>query len=327
MEQDSNAAKTTLTADYTAGDGHIDVVTTAVPFPTSPTFRVAILNSTETTIKVILKVTAITSSTRWAVTAEGTDANASNGDHVIGPWYTQGAIEGIIADTNGLGTYANRPSSGMRTGQTYHCTDSPYSSIYDGSGWKDWFHGYPVTMPPAVSGLTWINQGGASADDTKGGIAIYAPATGSTSLRCLVKSKTGNYTFTIGQVQMGRMNNFLLTGLILRESGSGKIVKFGTWSNNPPGLGVEYFTNATTFSSAPKEEDQFYQLETSFFQVVKDNTNWTFNFSKDGQHFAQFYQVAVASLFSGMVPDQIGVCVDDENSRDQYVWFFHWGEA
>lgn len=80
----SNNAKTTLIAGYTAGSGVLTVTSTAGSFPASAPFHVTVYDDTTNppTLKVILEVTAITDSTHFAVTAEGTDANASSGNNV-----------------------------------------------------------------------------------------------------------------------------------------------------------------------------------------------------------------------------------------------------
>jgi hypothetical protein len=105
-EQFANLASTTLTAGYTAAAGSITVSNTAgdnsnFPFPTNPTFRVVILDASTQVPKVILKVTAVTDGTHFAVTAEGTDANANSGD-IVACVLTAGAISQMLADERGL---------------------------------------------------------------------------------------------------------------------------------------------------------------------------------------------------------------------------------
>ena len=329
-EKYCNLAKTTLTANYTAGDGHIDVSSTGAPFPSSAQFRLIITNTNEDTIKVVLKVTSITSSTRWAVTAEGTDANASSGDHVIGTELTKGALDQIFADNAQSDTFANLPST-ERAGRIFIPQDSIYTLIRDnGTTWDYFKDGAKVTPPPAVSGLSWVNQGSATAVETFGGIIIKAPSSGSVNHRMLVKSKTGNYTFTIGIQPIGFQNNFFHMGMVIRESSTGKFSKYGPWGLSTGGLSVDNYTNATTYSgTTPKSQQGWWNIK--YLQVVKDSTNYTFyaadSISVLGTGESQFYQVAVASLFSGATFDQIGITVDTENSQDLGCWFFHWLEA
>lgn len=76
------AATTVAVGGYTAGSGVLNVASTAGSFPGSGTFTVVIQDQTTGAAKVVLRVSAINSSTQFAVAAEGTDANANAGDNV-----------------------------------------------------------------------------------------------------------------------------------------------------------------------------------------------------------------------------------------------------
>ena len=95
MEQFANNCSTTVSSAYTAGDGHIHVASTAAPFPQVGDFRISIFDSVTKALKIILKVTAIASSTEFTVTAEGTDANVAVGDLVYGCSLTAGVMRNI----------------------------------------------------------------------------------------------------------------------------------------------------------------------------------------------------------------------------------------
>lgn len=101
-EKTANLASTTLSAGYTSGAGSITVGNTAgdngsYPFPVAPTFRVVILDASTQVPKVILKVTAVTDGTHFAVTAEGTDANAASGD-IVACVLSAGAVTQLLTD-------------------------------------------------------------------------------------------------------------------------------------------------------------------------------------------------------------------------------------
>lgn len=111
----TNRGSTTLTASYTAGAGSITVASTTgddanYPFPTSVPFRLSVWTASSATFKVILKVTAITDATHFAVTAEGHDANAASGDTCYGV-QTAASLTAIRTDA---GTFSNL-SSGTNT--------------------------------------------------------------------------------------------------------------------------------------------------------------------------------------------------------------------
>ncbi len=98
-EQFANLCATTVAVGgYTAGSGVLDVATTAAPWPQTPSFHIIIVNPATNAVKVVLNVTAVNSATQWAVTAEGTDANALAGDAVLGTILTAGAIAALKSE-------------------------------------------------------------------------------------------------------------------------------------------------------------------------------------------------------------------------------------
>lgn len=135
FETYSNLAATTLTANYTAGSGAIQVASTAGNFPASPNFRVFIADATTGTVRVILKVTAVTDATHFAVTAEGSDANATSGDNVKLS-LTAGGMDAIRGDLSQAGVDASVPSTtGQKAGNLYFSTDQAKTRRFDGASW------------------------------------------------------------------------------------------------------------------------------------------------------------------------------------------------
>lgn len=320
-EQYANLAKTFLTADYTAGDGTIHVDSTGAPFPTAASFTLAITNPTETTIKVLLRVSAISSSTQWTVTAEGTDASASNGDHVIGPWWSRDAIDGIRADIITKGTYASLPSSAdKKKGDWYNCTDSKFKFHHDGSNWLPVFEDFYCTVPPAVSGLTWVNQGSATTDETKGGILLHVPSSGSADVKALIKSiPGGSYTFDIGYTVQAKSTNYGIHGIFIRDSNSAKVIIAGNYND---GICVYKFNSVTSPSGPYVQHDNVVKSSKMFMRVVDSGGNFVFYWSVDGVFWDQLYSVSRTDWLAA--PDQIGICGDIQNSFLASLWFFHW---
>lgn len=142
MEAYGNLAQTTLTANYVPASGVLQVANTAASgFPTSATFTVAVVAAGTNTVRVLLRVTAITDSTHFAVTAEGADSSGSSGDTCIGV-LSAAAINQIRADIHQFGVAASLPSTtGQIKGNTYKATDTGESWHFDGSSWvadKQW---------------------------------------------------------------------------------------------------------------------------------------------------------------------------------------------
>lgn len=96
MEQFANNCITYVAAGgYTAASGVLNVDSTAAPFPQVGDFRISIFDKDDDSLKVILKVTAITSGTQFAVTAESADANADEDDVVRGTMLTSTVMKNI----------------------------------------------------------------------------------------------------------------------------------------------------------------------------------------------------------------------------------------
>src|ERR1035437_8799903 len=90
--------------------------------------------------------------------AGSTPANHSLGAAITGCWIVPSVLDGIRSDQSQIGTYANLPTGGMKTGDKYKCTDSCLELIYDGAAWKQFYRGiYCPTLPS----FSWRNQGSA----------------------------------------------------------------------------------------------------------------------------------------------------------------------
>jgi hypothetical protein len=96
MEQLANDYSTTLASSYTAGAGSISVAT-ATGAPTNGTFSLTILDATTKAVKLIYRVASV-SGTTFSGAAEGTDANCSTGDIVVGTMLTVAALNQIKVD-------------------------------------------------------------------------------------------------------------------------------------------------------------------------------------------------------------------------------------
>ena len=76
--------------------------------------------------------------TSWTVIRgiEGTAAVGHTGGTGIHVVLTSTALDNIRKQISAVGTLANLPTSGMKSGDQYQTTDSPYRFIYDGSVWQ-----------------------------------------------------------------------------------------------------------------------------------------------------------------------------------------------
>jgi hypothetical protein len=96
MEQFANNCSTLVASGgYTAASGVLNVISTAAPWPQVGNFSIVIYNKNTNALIVTLTVTAVNSVTQFSVTAEGTDANASEGDLVYGTMLTSRVMKNV----------------------------------------------------------------------------------------------------------------------------------------------------------------------------------------------------------------------------------------
>jgi hypothetical protein len=172
MEQFANNCQTTVTTAYTAGDGHIHVASTAAPFPQIGDFRISIFDKSTGALKVILKVTTVTNTTDWVVTAEGTDAAVAVGDIVKGTMITAQVIRNIGRVL--LEEYTASNSASLDFTAWYSADFDEYEIEIIGL--------LPVTDGAALNAFA-STDGGSNYDTTAGnytGERFYTTATGHT---------------------------------------------------------------------------------------------------------------------------------------------------
>ena len=214
-----------------------------------------------------------------------------------------------------IDTYANRPSSPSDK-DIFLPTNSLYAQVYDTSAWKSW--GPVWRMTPFVLGdYSWTNQGSATVSDTNGFTYLYTPAASGNSLKILSKSKTGNYTITMGMKPDLRAANYASCGIIFRESSSGKCVFF---SFAPYGVkfAVSKFDSPTSFNAAYITSANYSAhdlLGVIWMRVYDDGTYRVCQWSPDGFHWVDVYSVSRTDFITA---DEVGICVDS-NSATAYA--------
>lgn len=287
----------------------------------------------------LMLVIAGGTSITWTVTraVESTVLATHNIGDVVSVVLTAGALDNLRAQWSGVGTYVNLPTSGMKVGDRYRCTDSPYEFVYDGASWKAFYRSLgPCTVPPTVSNLTWNNQGGATATSTTGELVISCPAlAGTDALRSLWKAYpvATPFTFTLGYMMNGPTQNYYRTGIVVSDGT--KLVTFTTLMNlSFTGcIGFEYgqWANSTSINYQTFPYAGFDATATPIFMSVNDTgTNLVCYMSNDPYNLTQT-QVYSISRTNYLTPAYIGVIVDC-NSTSQATCgmltkVFHWSGA
>lgn len=161
------------------------------------------------------------------------------------------------------------------------------------------------TKPPALSSLTWINQGTASAEEVNNGLYLSIPAGATENNHALVEAVPATpYNFTVGFIpQLNGQSNHI--GLCLRAN-DGKMVNFFCLY----GAGG-YSLHCTSYSSATAGVSDYFNvppvnlLQFVYLRIRDDAAgNRIFSWSLDGLHFLECFRHASTTYIT---PTQIGI--------------------
>lgn len=231
--------------------------------------------------------------------------------------------------------YASRQAA-AKSGRLFLPTNGFALWRDSGSAWIPWGPLFPLTEPPAVSGLTWDNQSTASGTDDKGTLSLAvasasngnpnvlyktAPAT-PWSLVCLMEI---NAPYMAGANDIGEMT------LAFRQSSDGKLVLFGFGSqSNVTFVRVRKWTTTSSFSAeysgAIAVADNWVLAQRRHWMKIADNgTNRICSFSADGVNFTPFHTIGRTDFLTA---DQMGVGIQAGNSQiNVYVRVYSWAEG
>jgi hypothetical protein len=238
---------------YTAGSGVLNVgATTGISLNSGDTCRLLVyrvITGVLTPI-VLLVASAVNSGTQFAVTAEGTDANALATDVVINV-LSAGGMNQIRSDISRIGSFANLPSTTNQVaGARYKCTDTPYEFIFDGTLWQPFWGGFNVTLPIPAN-FAWQSQGSATLVTTFGTMRLYRATESPFNIHAQVMAAPATPYHVIAGIRLSGGQG--ITGNV----NAGFCVSDGTkyeWISLPNTVGsqtfvVWYATNNTTFSN------------------------------------------------------------------------------
>lgn len=226
-------------------------------------------------------------------------------------------------------------------------------SVVDGSpaddaggidNWIPWGPIFPFTRPrdPLFS---WVNQGGASIDISRGGIHLIAPTNNGQSLRMRVMSLVetdGGFDLTIAMLPLLFSIASQSCGIVIRESGSGKLITLQLRSQGPGPLdgGSAAETETSGLSDlflevwkhdAPDSPNAAYFSQSiptryMFLRVVQtcqaDSDRLFFMVSANGQHWETVFSAPRSEFLTA---DQVGFFANDESSfYKMQVSLLHW---
>ena len=314
MQGYTNDYSSTLAAGYTAGGTSL-AVASAAGLPTSGLLFYLKVDDEY----FLVTAWAGTTLTTVGARAGSSPSNHASGAAITGCWILPEVLDGIRADISAVGPLANLPTSGMKQGDRYKCSDSQYEFVYTGSLWQAFFSGFPVSLPPLASSLSWVNQGAAVANNTLGGLYIQAPIGGGDNQRMLVQSlPSPPWSVVAGISPPTFQENYIRCGLVLRDSGSGREFIF---CFSPGGLAVYQYNSFSSYAGCPLNCPALTQK--LFFKIRDDGANFVFSLSPDGVNWIQLWSVGRTSWLGN--PDQLGVFADSNNGEVAGSCFvFHW---
>lgn len=168
--------------------------------------------------------------------------------------------------------------------------------------------------PPVFADYSWVNQGSATSNVHKNGtMTLQAPAASSGGVHALVKSLPGTPWTAVARMSFSCYNGaWQEAGLILRESGTGKLYKFGiqmpTWNQF-----LYYYADATTYSTSLLVNGHWGENVPFWWKIADNGTNLTFGISQDGEVFDQTFSHARGTHFT-TGPNQIGIGAQDRTN-------------
>lgn len=301
-----NQGASYLTSSITNSATSIAVATSGAysNFPTTNQFTVRVDSE-------IMLVTANDGSGNLTVTRaqEGTTAAAHSQGAIIFSVLTDGALRRLFRQTlNGTNQTARRevnwvPGSGISISMADDATNDKVDLTITGGGLGGGF------TQPSNTGFSWVNQGTASIATSGSGLYLTAPAQTSNNMRVRVMTApTAPYTATAYLVPAMLAKAAIAVGLCLRNSTSGKFVRFYFYNNTNQ---VDKSDSPTVFNSTYQALNIDASAKFNWMRIKDDNTNRIFYLSVDGNNWIQIYSVGRTDFIT---PDQIGYFVDANNS-------------
>jgi hypothetical protein len=279
----NNCATLVSASGYTAGSGVLNVVSTGVPWPQTGTFHVGLFDQTSKLLKVLLVVTAVNSSTQWAVTAEGPDANANAGDLVLGTMITAGVMSALVSA--GYPNLIDLPPS----------TPDPMDDEFNSS-----------SLDPKWT--VWNQQSGQTIIVANGFLTMYTPPSIQGRVFAVTQpAPSGTWKVRTKMFFDCATWNYFAINLMARRTAVNKSSHVGFIYHSSYGAPSAWAIHLSGTSQDDGEVD-LYNLYNGYFylELENDGTNLTWRVSLTGAAFSRLYQESLASYLGG-APDQVGL--------------------
>lgn len=167
--------------------------------------------------------------------------------------------------------------------------------------------------PPDATALTWLNQGGATVDNTYGPLYLTCPTSAAFNIRGLYMAAPATpYTLTAVIETTAISLAFHTAGLFFRESGTGELHTFGLVAGTNTSLLESFKANSATSPNITYQARGFYAQRGMLWMRIEDNgTNRICSISIDGQHWHVFHTIGRTDFLTA---NQIGIFGNVENT-------------
>jgi hypothetical protein len=311
VELFANTAQSTLSAAASSAAGTVNVTTPSL-FPSTGNFRLLVDNE-------IMLVTSVSGAVFTVSRGqEATMAAAHAQGAACTLVATNGSMQAFRSDTNGQGTYANRPAAGY-AGRAYYPSGGRVLSLDNGSTWNLFGPTFPLTDPQSTS-FSWVNQGSAAVSTAYGGYYLTAPAgSNAHSLNIYETTLTGTQATMLVAFNGGLVTDTWIAGISLRAPGTNSgvfTICFGGGTGTIGNYTLYSWTNPTTFSSslgqlAFSSSNMAGQGLYVWYRYLVSGGNAYHQLSGDGITFGNFIGVVTPSTGLSANATTIGVFVDN----------------
>lgn len=217
---------------------------------------------------------------------------------------------GNVTSSTAVGSEPGSPSSGDL--DLY--SNGPSIARYSGSIWAPWGPVNPLTRP-SDTGFSWINQGSAALDTTRGLLVLSEAGSGTENVRMRVKTAPATpYVITTRLDILMFNKNYMRAGICFRQSSDGKIQTFGMigTSASPP---IAIITSSKWTSPTAFSADYVAITPVGlprWWRIADDGSNRICSVSMDGYNWVVIHSVGRTDFLTAnqvgffIVPYNIG---------------------
>lgn len=187
--------------------------------------------------------------------------------------------------------------------------------LYDGTNYYITGPQLALATRTTCGAFTWRNQGSSTCTDESDGSVTLTPAiSASASLRILEVTPASTFTATAHITCDLPFADFFGSGMVLIESGTGKVTNFGITSTATASSAWVLVKNIWSSVTAFVSQVAYTPGNTNeWLRIQLDSTNLTFSKSIDG---VKFSPVAVTTKGTGFTtaPDRVGWMVNNQHA-------------